>query len=143
VRLVSFSADDKTRSGVLDGALVIEPDATLRGDLLRRHGEAAHDRIEPVATDMAAFFESGPRGRHRAEEAVAVAVENIAAGDEIRTINGRATVHPLGAVRLLAPVPRPRRIRDYLTYSQHTSESGLISRSGLGQTVAPSHAGTA
>jgi hypothetical protein len=101
-----------------------------RADLLR-HGAAAQDRTEPVATDMAAFFQSGPRGRHRAGEAVAVARENVAAGDETRTIDGRATVHPLGAVRLLAPVPRPRRIRDYLTYSQHAPESGTHYYSGL------------
>lgn len=29
------------------------------------------------------------------------------------------------AVRLLAPVPRPPRLRDYLTYEQHASGSGL------------------
>jgi 2-keto-4-pentenoate hydratase/2-oxohepta-3-ene-1,7-dioic acid hydratase in catechol pathway len=38
---------------------------------------------------------------------------------------GNPVVHELDSVRLLAPVPRPRRDRDYLTYNEHAAGSGL------------------
>jgi 2-keto-4-pentenoate hydratase/2-oxohepta-3-ene-1,7-dioic acid hydratase in catechol pathway len=127
VRLVSFitSRPGPARFGVLDGDQVIEPGPTLTADLLRRHGDAAQSRAEPAATDMVAFFRSGSAGLRRAEEAVAIARDRLAAGIELHAADGSPTVHPLGGVQLLAPVSRPRRIRDYLTYSQHASGSGL------------------
>jgi len=36
-----------------------------------------------------------------------------------------SAVLPADTVRLLAPVPRPRRMRDYLTYNGHAAGSGL------------------
>ncbi len=46
-------------------------------------------------------------------------------GPELIAPDGAPAVLPRDTVRLLAPVPRPRRIRDYLTYSDHAAGSGL------------------
>jgi 2-keto-4-pentenoate hydratase/2-oxohepta-3-ene-1,7-dioic acid hydratase in catechol pathway len=131
VRLVTFipAGGGHSRLGVVisdhSKSTVVEPDAVMRADIQRRRGPAAEGRVEPVASDMVAFFASGPTGRRRADEAVSVAQNAAAAGDDLRTADGHAAVHDLAAVRLLAPVPRPRRIRDYLTYRQHAASSGI------------------
>ena len=127
MRVVSFvdSQSPRPRLGVLDGDVVIEPDPTVRADLRLRLGEAAQDRLPPVAGDMLAFFAAGKDGLDRAHHAVEIARRADADGTELRTPEGAATVRMVTEVRLLAPVPRPRRIRDYMTYSQHATASGL------------------
>lgn len=121
MRLVTFTAanDGSPRFGVWDGERIIEPGAALRADAVRSSGEAAGSRTPEVATEMVAFFQSGSEGRSHAERAVEAA---RAAADRGDHLNG---VHALADVRLIAPVPRPRRMRDYLTYAEHAAGSGL------------------
>ena len=78
-----------------------------------------------VADEMVAFFESGHPGLDAAKRAVEVAEAAQETGDPLLDAEGRPVVHQVGDVRLLAPVPRPRRVRDYLTYTQHAAGSGL------------------
>ncbi len=121
MRLVTFTAgaDRRPRFGVWDGDRIIEPDTVLRAAAVRSSGEAAGARAPKVATEMVAFFASGGEGRGHAERALDVARAATARGDELDGVHREADV------RLRAPVPRPRRVRDYLTYNEHAAGSGL------------------
>jgi 2-keto-4-pentenoate hydratase/2-oxohepta-3-ene-1,7-dioic acid hydratase in catechol pathway len=132
VRLVTFSDDSSpARFGVLHGDTVVDPDLVLALDrVLRARGSAGVPELsaerEPlVAREMVAFFESGADGRARATEALALSDHYRQLGADLRGPDGLRAVQPLSAVRLRAPVPRPRRIRDYLTYTEHAAGSGL------------------
>ena len=48
----------------------------------------------------------------------------------------RAAVRDLDQIVLLAPVPRPPRIRDYMTYEQHVSGAGIAVPPAFSQTPA-------
>ncbi len=90
---------------------------------------AAHlDRTDPgsdaqrVASfmfppDMVAFLGTGTLGRRAAEEAINAAAK----ADEAF---GARTSYAHRDVRLLAPVPRPRVIRDFLTFEGHMLTAG-------------------
>jgi len=126
LRLVTFSPGGQSpRLGVLDGELVVEPGPVLRADEAMRHGSTAVERVPLVPEDMVAFFESGQEGRSAAEAALEIVGAYRQRGDSLVGLDGDEVVHRLADVRLLAPVPRPRRIRDYLTYKQHAAGSGL------------------
>ena len=132
MRLVTFNdGSGRARFGVLHGDAVVDPDLVLLADrALRSGGQAPADDGsrgdgEPLAArDMVAFFESGARGRALAEQALALADDYRRRGDELTAADGTRAVLPVADVRLLAPVPRPRRIRDYLTYTEHAAGPG-------------------
>ena len=129
MRLVTFDdGSGRARFGVLHGDAVVDPDLALVADrALRSSGRAPSGAAaEPlVARDMVAFFSSGAQGRSLAEHALALADDYRQRGDELTAADGTRAVLPMAEVRLLAPVPRPRRIRDYLTYTEHAAGSGL------------------
>lgn len=102
---------------IIDPRAVLQADASLEG----RDGSAAQE----VPTEMVAFFESGASGRAAGEAAVETAARRTKAGDELRDGLGNLATLTLEQVTLLAPVPRPRRVRDYLTYPAHAAGSGL------------------
>lgn len=120
MKLVTFVHDSvEPRFGVWDGDLVIEPNLVLRNDLVRRRGQAAALHAPYVPSEMVAFFESGVAGHDLAKTAVSIVRKSEVAGDRLEGVRN------VNEVQLLAPVPRPRRLRDYLTYRQHASGSGL------------------
>lgn len=126
MRLVTFEPSvGGTRFGILDGQAVVEPGPVLRAAEVLRNGPGAAERAPVVAREMVAFFESGDAGRANAERALEAARSHGAKGDRLVDDDRNPVVHELGEVRLLAPVPRPRRIRDYLTYNEHAAGSGL------------------
>ena len=131
MRLVTFSdGTGPARFGVLHGDSVVDPDLVLAADQALRSGgrppaQAVGGRPPLVARDMVGFFESGERGRALAEQALALADRYQQGGDELTAADGTKAVLPVTGVRLLAPVLRPRRIRDYLTYNAHAAGSGL------------------
>src|SRR5215217_1221484 len=92
----------------------------------RNNGSSA-GRSDAVAMpgEMIAFFEGGRTTRDMAENVLGFAGDAMRRGDTPRAADGDAVVHEHSAVKLLAPVPRPRRIRDYLTYPTHAAGSGL------------------
>lgn len=113
MRLVTYvpaGQNGPVRLGVLHGDLVVDPARVLRAD---------------VPTEMVAFFEGGAEAHGRAEQALATADAAASRGDVLLDADGTPAVLPRADVRLLAPVPRPRRIRDYLTYTEHAAGSGL------------------
>lgn len=128
MRLVTFSASAGPRLGVLDGDYVVEPGPVLRADRALRRGAAAADGAPAVADEMVAFFTSGAEGRGRAQDALDLARTYAGRGDDLGAAapDSPGPVHARDSVRLLAPVPRPRRVRDYLTYTQHAAGSGLM-----------------
>lgn len=132
MRLVTFSdGTGRARFGVLHHDQVVDPGLVLAASQALREGRP--DPEVPgetsgaplVARDMVTFFESGAQGQALAWEALALADDHRQRGDELAAADGTRAVLPVADVRLLAPVPRPRRIRDYLTYTEHAAGSGL------------------
>ncbi len=114
----------KPRLGVLDGDAVVEPGPVLRADEQLRNGAAAVERAPAVADEMVAFFESGEAGQGNAQRALDVSRTHRERGNRLVDGDGNPVVHEIGDVRLLAPVPRPRRVRDYFTYPAHATGAG-------------------
>jgi 2-keto-4-pentenoate hydratase/2-oxohepta-3-ene-1,7-dioic acid hydratase in catechol pathway len=75
--------------------------------------------------DMVAFFEAGSAARQHAEDAIGWVIAGLERGDDLMAPGGEPVAPLTSEVHLRAPVPRPRRIRDYLTYEAHASGSGL------------------
>ena len=123
MRLVTFvEPSGPARLGVLHGDTVVDPHAALAADATLRG--AADGAERDVPQEMVAFFESGARGLDAARTAIELVDTYRDRGDELAN-EGRRASFAIGDVRLLAPVPRPRRIRDYLTYTEHAAGSGL------------------
>ncbi|WP_280230641.1 fumarylacetoacetate hydrolase family protein [Nocardia cyriacigeorgica] len=74
---------------------------------------------------MLGLLDRGADGMRAAEDAVEFARLSLDRGDTPTAPGGTSVILPLDTVTLLAPVPRPRRIRDYLTYEGHAAGSGL------------------
>jgi 2-keto-4-pentenoate hydratase/2-oxohepta-3-ene-1,7-dioic acid hydratase in catechol pathway len=132
MRLVTFRALGDGEAGQRIGALL--PDGRLV-DLVsgfaayqqsRRNGGSGGSGDGPrMPGEMVAFFEGGRTTRDMAESVLGFAGDALSRGDAPRGPRGETVVHEPGTVKLLAPVPRPRRIRDYLTYPAHAAGSGL------------------
>jgi 2-keto-4-pentenoate hydratase/2-oxohepta-3-ene-1,7-dioic acid hydratase in catechol pathway len=122
MKLVSFvlatPLGPQQRIGTLDGDRVIDLQAAYR-DRLRAGGmtEAAASRISAalLPSDMTAFIEGGARAldaaREAHEHAIGAADQALAEGVVMR--------HEAGAVKLLAPVPRPPLLRDFMAFETH------------------------
>ena len=98
MKLATFRQDGQPRLGaVIDGdGKVLDLEAAFR----RRHG-----RAEPALDSMLALIDAGPAGRDAADALVA----DPPAEDVV----------PVEAVQLLAPLPEPRQIRDFLCFEEH------------------------
>src|SRR5689334_5664214 len=128
MRLVTFEVRTVLGPFRRIGALLgddLSPDATiadltsgyaalLRGGGEPRASEAASALLPP---DMLGYLEGGEPARERARQAREfVRAHPGATGPRRETLAFRRS-----EVRLLAPVPRPRSIRDYSTYEEHMS----------------------
>ncbi len=112
MRLVTFTANGAESIGVLEGDTVIGL------------SQAAPD----LPADMNSFIEAGDAALARAAEAVANA------GDDAK--------HPMGGVKLLAPIPVPRRDvmavgRNYHEHAREFHDSGFDATAGA--TAVPDH----
>jgi 2-keto-4-pentenoate hydratase/2-oxohepta-3-ene-1,7-dioic acid hydratase in catechol pathway len=131
VRLVTFEFSNSggPRVGALlaDDAVVDLQAAAAAALAHGGKGVGSADRIarERIPGEMIAFFVAGRPAREAAEEALAFAAERRQRGDAIRSTDGHPISFAREEVHLLAPVPRPTSIRDYLTYEAHGSGSGL------------------
>ncbi len=97
MRLVTFAAAAGVRVGALEaGDRQIVDFAAARG------GNA-----DPAFADMQALIEAGPSGLDRAREVVAAARRD-----------GRGMIDA-ASVKLLAPLPVPAQIRDFLCFEKH------------------------
>lgn len=110
------------RVGVLHGAAVVDLYAAVFAAAVRRGLDADAARVHAAwqaPKDMVAFFESADGGRGFAERTVAAALAAEESGDENAGPFAEKAVREHASVQVLAPVPRPRRIRDYLCYPAH------------------------
>jgi 2-keto-4-pentenoate hydratase/2-oxohepta-3-ene-1,7-dioic acid hydratase in catechol pathway len=116
VKLVSFQTatplGDLTRIGALrDGGQIVDLQDAYRQRLVER-GVAvpAAERISGalLPSDMVAFIEGGEPSLTAAREALAWP-----------EADGASCVFESGTVRLLAPVPRPPMLRDFMAFETH------------------------
>lgn len=75
--------------------------------------EQSAERISEaiIPSDMVAFIEGGPRALDAAREALAWASEHEGDGESVS--------HALGDLTLLAPVPHPPLLRDFMAFETH------------------------
>ncbi len=120
MRFVSFEVPSicgmQIRVGALDAAgRIVDLAAALYGKLLEEGlaTEAAR-RVSAalIPADMVAVIEGGVRALDAAREALDWASRQDPAG-------AGATVRPAAGARMLAPIPRPPMLRDFMGFEQH------------------------
>lgn len=84
--------------------------------------QAVADLLLPP--DMLGFIEREGKGRQAAEAALAIVAKTTAKGPPLEGMNGARVVFAPAEVMLLAPLPRPRRLRDFLAFEEHASRGG-------------------
>lgn len=87
---------------------VLSPDTSLVVDLRAAQVTLA-GQAEPAFADMLALLDADTAGLDRAAATLEAALAQQPPG----------VIYPVGEVRLLSPVPRPRSIRDCLTFERH------------------------
>ena len=98
MKLATFERNGQRRIGtILDGN-------THLLDLAAAH-RAATGASSPYLTDMLALIDGGPAALRLAQACLAAPVATA--------------IYPLSAVRLLAPLPEPRQIRDCMVFEEH------------------------
>ncbi len=122
MRLVTFEVATPLghvrRTGALSGERVVDLSAA-RADQLRRAGRASAVRVASaeVPSDMLALLEFGEPALEAAREALAHAEAH---GDDEAPV---AISHALDDVWLLAPIPRPPSLRDFMVAEEHVRRS--------------------
>lgn len=127
MKLVTFSHPEtgpSRRAGILHGSSVVDPHAVLYGSY-GGGDDAARRAAAEAPRDMVALFAAGALTSGALTRAVDLADAAAQAGRPLLGPGGEAAVLPGSSVRLHAPVPRPPRIRDYLTYEAHATGAGL------------------
>jgi 2-keto-4-pentenoate hydratase/2-oxohepta-3-ene-1,7-dioic acid hydratase in catechol pathway len=83
--------------------------------LLREGGDARWQQIADAAlpADMLDFLQGGPQAMERARQSLDFAASSRTDAE------GRQLVFQRNQVKLLAPVPRPRTMRDFSVYEEH------------------------
>jgi acylpyruvate hydrolase len=121
MRLVSFLIGTETRLGALLPDKVVDLNLAY-GALLSKQGKThpAGEALGTMPPDMIGFLELGPDALQRARDLVG----RIEAGETFVDVQSRRYIHGLASVRLLAPVPRPRKVIVVgLNYGEHVAES--------------------
>lgn len=123
MRLVSFElptvVGPLTRVGaVLPDGRFADLQSAYRAELLANSGAskegAARLAAAAIPSDMVAFIENGTEGLDTARAALDWIATNGDAGPD-----GARLAHDPKSVRLLAPIPRPPLIRDFMAFEQH------------------------
>jgi 2-keto-4-pentenoate hydratase/2-oxohepta-3-ene-1,7-dioic acid hydratase in catechol pathway len=77
-----------------------------------------------IPADMVAFLDNGPVAMEAARRGLDAVQECLAGGKEIPGVpDDAAIVFAPTEVRLLAPLPRPRTIRDFLCFEEHQRQA--------------------
>lgn len=124
MKLASFEVDTAVgaarRVGVAAGGGLVDVTAGYAAALAAR-GEPAPTEVARgiVPPDMIEVLRRGDR----ALDAVAEAVEYVAETDDDRAPSGARLRYSTEDVRLLAPVPRPNSIRDFMVFEEHVENS--------------------
>lgn len=125
MKLVTFEV--QTPLGPVErlGALLEDQIVDLQsgfGAYLHAEGEPQPLRLAAtdIPPDMRAFLETGQCGWSAARRAVSLAQAAQSAGERPRGAQGETVLYDRAAVRLLAPIPRPASLRDFLAFEAHT-----------------------
>lgn len=124
MKLASFEVDTAVgrarRVGAVDDGTLVDVTAGYAAALAHRGDGAPVEVAEAIAPpDMIAFLRRGDR----ALDAAAEAVEFAADADAETAPDGARVRHDPADVRLLAPVPRPNSIRDFMVFEEHVENS--------------------
>ena len=127
MKLVTFTHPETGRDPARRPAPELDCRPVRRAVLqLRRRRRAAARAAAEAPRDMLTLLGSGALTSGALDRALELADNAAQAGDALAP--GR-TARPgsssSSAATLLAPVPRPPRIRDYLTYEAHMAGAGL------------------
>jgi 2-keto-4-pentenoate hydratase/2-oxohepta-3-ene-1,7-dioic acid hydratase in catechol pathway len=126
MRLVTFThagTGTAQRAGILHGPSVVDPFAVLYASYGGGQ-DAARRAAAEAPRDMLGLLAAGALTSGALQRALELADRAAQAGDTLLGPDREAAILPGSAVRLLAPVPRPPRIRDYLTYEAHATGAG-------------------
>lgn len=123
MKLVTFELPTplgpRRRTGAIEGATVFDLSlaraAQLAAKGLPRSREIAAAEVPP---DMLDLLRGGEIAIDRARDAVA-----RARTEGWDTIDGATVRHELGQVKLLAPLPRPNSLRDFLVVEEHLRQA--------------------
>jgi 2-keto-4-pentenoate hydratase/2-oxohepta-3-ene-1,7-dioic acid hydratase in catechol pathway len=109
VRRIGAAVDDR----------LIDFAAAYAGHLDRADQGCEEQKVAALIfpADMVAFLECGELGRKAAAQAIEAALI-------IDEAFGARTSYAAGEVRLLAPIARPRGMRDFLTFEGHMKQAG-------------------
>jgi 2-keto-4-pentenoate hydratase/2-oxohepta-3-ene-1,7-dioic acid hydratase in catechol pathway len=116
MRLVTFEVESASgrqrKTGAVSGERIIDL-AAARADQLRQAGRATAASVLAIPGDMLALLELGEPGLQAAAEAVAHA-------DELQENESPSRLsYGLDEVWLLAPIPRPPSLRNFMTGEEH------------------------
>ncbi|MGW0704453.1 fumarylacetoacetate hydrolase family protein [Streptomyces sp. NPDC002643] len=134
-------AGDQETSAELSGKSRIADLTSGYAAFLRESGEPrAYEAAEALLPpDMLTFLEGGRPAQERAQQVVDFLKESQAASGA----RGETLVFSRADVRLLAPLPRPRSIRDYSSYEEHGTWYWAKKGEGLRKPPAFYHAASA
>lgn len=83
--------------------------------------------------DMLAFLECGEVSKSMVESALEYISEQLkhSSNADLVGSKGEKILHPLPSVKLLAPVPQPRSLRDFGTFETHMKRAAEITRKSM------------
>ncbi len=129
MKLVTFSVPTPIgqiqRIGAIHENEIIDLNTGYARYLAEKHGSdyAYELSAAMLPSDMIAFFRSGKEGSDRARTTI-----DYMAREESGTTplgpGGEKVIYSADEMRLLAPVPRPNSLRDYMAFEGHASFSG-------------------
>ena len=124
MKLVTFAVSTPIgrfeRLGALLGERIVDLQAAFAA-FLSAEGKAQPLRLAEtdIPQDMRAFLETGRCGWSAVERGMRFAQAALSAGERARGPRGELIFHDPSAGRLLAPLPRPASLRDFLTFESH------------------------
>jgi len=109
------------RLGALLGDQIVDLQAAFAA-FLKSEGEAQPSRLAEtdIPADMRPFLETGRCGWNAARRGLAFAEAVVKSGEAARGPRGETLLYDRPTVRLLAPLPRPASLRDFLAFEAHT-----------------------
>jgi 2-keto-4-pentenoate hydratase/2-oxohepta-3-ene-1,7-dioic acid hydratase in catechol pathway len=126
MKLVTFTHPEtgaRPRVGVLHDESVVDPFVALYASYGGGADAAARASAEAPG-DMVGLFTADAIGSGALARALEAGAASLTSGDSLAGPDGESAVVAQSTVRLLAPVRRPPRIRDYLTYEAHATGAG-------------------
>lgn len=130
MKLVTFSMNTpigrQIRLGILiDESHIADITSTYAAYLSNETDEPMPTEFSALRTppDMIGWLRGGHKAREAANDALTYVKKRLSYEDNPLGLRGERPVFPRSEVRLLAPLPRPRSIRDFSIYEKHMSQA--------------------